>query len=997
MRNNISKTFKRSIAAIAVTTVLGMTSASADDLVGRINGASTAGVTVKAVNVDTGTQRTVSISEDGTYRLPKLPSGNYKITVMQDGVVVAEDNARASLGKNTVTNFDIAASDDTEVIQVVGSSIATIDVTSSDAGLVVGEIEIDRMPIARNITAVALLAPGVVQGDSAFGNTASFGGASVAENVCYINGMEVTNTRQGLGCGELPFEFYKEFQVKTGGYSAKYGRATGGAINATAKSGTNNWEYAATASFTPDSLRSESQMSRGDGGVGNVYRDETNNEFDTTDFTFSVGGPIIEDKLFFYALVNPRDVSSSKASGGGRTTPDDEWSTREASSGDNIFWGATVDWDISEDHRLSYFGYSNRSDTTLDIYALDLENGEVGARSGGFLQKRGGSTHSLSYTGYITDDLIITAMAGRIESEYEDTPDNLLCPSVTDSRDNPTAVSCGPGGAFGANNDENTQFAFDVEYVWGDHTITAGYEYQERDSSRINRPITGHSWTYYSLEAGSDIQGDNGVLYTNNTGASQDIVSDRIFDGGGSFNSEISAYYIEDKWQVTDDLTLSLGLRIDEFDNWGTTGKLLTSFSTDVAPRLGFSWDPTGDGESKFYGTMGQYYLPVANNTVYRAASGVSDTTTHYTFSQPGTDGSPDGIVPVSGTVANSSTVGSVSTIPEKDIFQAKEADPFSKIEYILGYETMLNEEFTIAVKGTYRTVDTALDDYCGAFSWPYCVLLNPGEDSSWYKDGFYYNGNGDLTRDNDLFDGSPDAGSLTTHSNDSQIMLPEAKNEYYAFETIVKYNTDALSMTFSYSWSHSYGNFEGAVKSDIGQADAGITQDFDFPALMDGANGNQANDRRHVFKLYGSYSINDDWVVGWNSTLASGRPLSAFGKSYPSDNPDLFGGYGDTFYTTDTQGTDDTSDDVINRTPRGAAGSTDWTFKVDLSTSYTFEINGIDMEASIDIFNVFDIQTATNENELWERSPGTQNQYYGSSVEWQTPRFVRVGFEARF
>jgi outer membrane receptor for ferrienterochelin and colicin len=1005
MRNNISKTFKRSIAAIAVTAVLGMTSASADDLVGRINGSSTAGVTVKAVNVDTGTQRTVSIDEDGSYRLAKMPSGNYKITVMQNGVVIAEDDARASLGRNTVTNFDVAATDDTEVIQVVGSSIATIDVSSSDAGLVVGEIEIDRMPIARNITAVALLAPGVVQGDSAFGNTASFGGASVAENVCYINGMEVTNTRQGLGCGELPFEFYKEFQVKTGGYSAKYGRATGGAINATAKSGTNNWEFGATASFTPDSLRSESQMSRGDGGVGKVYRDASNDEFDTTDFTFSVGGPIIEDKLFFYALVNPRDVSSAVTSGGGRTTPDDEWSTRDASGGDNMFWGATIDWDISEDHRLSYFGYSNRSDTTLDIYAYDLENSVLGARSGGFLQKRGGETHSLSYTGYITDDLIVTAMAGRIESEYENTPDNLICPSVTDSRDNPTAVSCGPGGSFGANNDENTQFALDIEYILGDHTITAGYEYQERDSSRINRPITGHSYTYYTLEAGANIQGDNGVLYTNNTGAEQDIVSDRIFDGGGSFNSEITAYYIEDKWQVTDNLVLNLGLRIDEFENWGTTGKLLTSFKTDVAPRLGFSWDPTGDGESKFYGTLGQYYLPVANNTVYRAASGVSDTTTHYTFSQPGADGAPEGAAPVSGTVANSQTVGSVATIPEKDIFQAQEADPFSKIEYILGYETMLNEEFTIAVKGTYRTVETALDDYCGAFAYPYCVLLNPGEDSSWFKDGVYYEGNGVYNLPDGVtnpfadprFDGTPDAGSLTTHSTDSQIMLPEAKNEYYALETIVKYNTDSLSMTLSYSWSHSYGNFEGAVKSDIGQADAGITQDFDFPALMDGANGNQANDRRHVFKLYGSYSITDDWIVGWNSTLASGRPLSAFGKSYPSNNPDLFGGYGDTFYTTDTNGTDDEADDVINRLPRGAAGETSWTFKVDLSSSYAFEINGIDMEASIDIFNVFDIQTATTQNELWETSPGNQNQYYGADATWQTPRYVRVGFEARF
>jgi len=994
MKNNFSKTFKHSIAAIAVSSVLGMGVASADDIVGKVqlNGASIAGVKVKAVNLATGTTRAVTLNEDGSYRLAKMPSGNYKVTVLKNGVIVAEDTARASLGKNTVTNFDVADQGDTEVIQVVGSTVATVDVTSSDAGLTVGEADIDRMPIARNITAVALLAPGVVQGDSQFGNTPSFGGASVAENVCYINGMEVTNTRQGLGCGQLPFEFYKEFQVKTGGYSAKYGRATGGAINATAKSGTNDWEFATVMNYKPNSLRGDGKVSRADGGTGKIFRDTRNDEFDSADITFSVGGPIIKDKLFFYALVNPRDVSSQVADGGYRYASDDELYKRDASGSDNTFWGATLDWDINEDHRLSYFGYSDRRDTTLDIYENNLDTGVVGARTGGFLQKRGGETHSVSYTGYWTDDLIITAMAGQIKTEYENTPDNLDCPSVSDERTSGAtpAVSCGPGGGFGANNDKNTQYRFDAEYTLGDHTITAGYEFQDRKSSRINRPITGHSWTYYTLPAGESIQGDNGELFTNNTGADADYVRDRIFDGGGSFKSEISAYYIEDKWQVTDDLVLNIGARVDEFKNWGTTGKLLTEFKTDIAPRLGFSWDPTGNGESKFYGTVGQYYLPVSNNTVYRAASGVSDTTTHYTFTGVGADGAPTGIDPVNGSVGNSQTVGSVATIPEKDIFQAKEADPFSKIEYILGFETMLTDEYTVAIKGTYRTVDTALDDYCGAFSWPYCVLLNPGEDSSWYKDGFYYNGNGDLNIDWDKFDGAPDAGSLTTHRNADQIMLPEAKNEYYALESTVKYSLDNLRWTFTYSWSHSFGNFEGAVKSDIGQADAGITQDFDFPALMDGAMGNQANDRRHVFKFYGSYDITDDWTVGWNSTLASGRPLSAFGKSYPDSNPDLFGGYGDTFYITNDDGS-------FTRLPRGSVSETPWTFKVDLSSSYDFTVNDIEMQVSLDVFNVFDIQTVTRQDEHWERSAGNYNSFYGSAYEWQAPRSVRLGFEARF
>lgn len=256
---------------------------------------------------------------------------------------------------------------------------------------------------------MVLLAPCVVSGDSTFGNTASFGGSSVAENVCYINGMEVTNTRDGLGCGELPFEFYKEFQVKTGGYSARYGRATGGAVNATAKSGTNEWEFAATATFTPDSWRSDNeQKSRANGGTGGVYRDNSINEQDSKEYSLSVGGPIIEDKLFFYAIVNPKDTSRTY---GWQPSSWDHYlsnnQVRERESQNDVFWGATIDWDINDNHRLSYFGFSNKTESEEAIFAWDdIDQGKdgIGALIGTNVRKRGGETHSISYTGYITDD-----------------------------------------------------------------------------------------------------------------------------------------------------------------------------------------------------------------------------------------------------------------------------------------------------------------------------------------------------------------------------------------------------------------------------------------------------------------------------------------------------------------------------------------------------------------------------------------------------------------
>mgnify|MGYP000285975095 CR=1 FL=1 len=260
---------------------------------------------------------------------------------------------------------------------------------------------------------------------------------------------------------------------------------------------------------------------------------------------------------------------------------------------------------------------------------------------------RGGEATSFNYVGNITDDLTVSAMYGEIETEYTNTPSNLDCPTVSDTRALPPSQlisSCGAGGTFGVNVDNNKQTRIDIEYAFSDHLIRVGYDKQERETNRTSSPITGHSWTYSTLAPNGNIQGNNGNLFTNDTGAPLDYVSDRIFTGGGGFTTDLNAWYIEDEWQVTDDLLLTIGVRQDEFENSGVTGKAFVSFKTDVAPRLGFSWDPTGDGESKFFGTFGTYYLPVPNNTNFRAASGVSDTTTYYTFTGTDSTGAATGL-----------------------------------------------------------------------------------------------------------------------------------------------------------------------------------------------------------------------------------------------------------------------------------------------------------------------------------------------------------------
>src|SRR3546814_345572 len=103
------------------------------------------------------------------------------------------------------------------------------------------------MPVDQSLGSVALLAPGVVASGATFGGL-TFGGSSVAENVVYINGLDVTDPYRRQGYSTVPFAFYEEFQVKTGGYSAEFGRSTGGVINAVTRSGSN--EFHAGAEFT---------------------------------------------------------------------------------------------------------------------------------------------------------------------------------------------------------------------------------------------------------------------------------------------------------------------------------------------------------------------------------------------------------------------------------------------------------------------------------------------------------------------------------------------------------------------------------------------------------------------------------------------------------------------------------------------------------------------------------------------------------------------------
>jgi hypothetical protein len=922
-----------------------------------------AGATITIKDPKSGFTRSVTIKEDGSYRISSIPVGTYTVTITKDGYEpFVQEGVRIQIGTTNLEPTLYRKGTDTEIIEVRGSTVASIDVTSSESALNIGDVELARLPVARDITSVAMLAPGTTKGDSRFGNLASFGGASVAENAYFINGLNVSNFRNGLGGSTVPFEFYKEFQVKTGGYSAEFGRSTGGVINAVTKSGSNDWEYGANVYYRPSSLRETSpNILKADGSMKTWNEDDSYNKVDANVY---LSGPIIKDTLFFYVLYNPRDIESKYVTSSGAYYNVDKQ--------DDAFWGGKIDWNIMENHLLEVTAFSDKRTTNSRSWVYDYKTGEITPNDdAAALSKRGGKNVSVKYTGYLTDDFTISALWGKNEADLTDSsPNDETCPAIYDH----TSGSYIRGGCWtnfvaSAGKDTREAWRIDGEWALGDHVLRFGID--NEDNTSIDKTFySGHVYYLYDqYDAGETI----GAIGWESPADGTDTVRVRVYESGGEFKTESSAFYLEDTWYVTDNLTATIGIRNESFNNKNAEGESFIKVDNQWAPRLGLSWDINGDGESKLFANYGRYHLPIAANTNIRMAGAELFTADWYISEGKNADETPilgehlGGVVYGDGTVADPAEVLDTST------------KPMYQDEFILGYQRMLNEDWSFGVKMTYRDLKSIIDDI---------TIDKAIRANGWADPGHNVyvltNPNTDITVS---FDTDGDGTLEVVNIAADDLGYPDPKRKYIAWDfSLAKAWDDVWSLNATYTWSHSYGNAEGYVKSDNGQDDAGLTTDWDFPYLMYGANGNLPNDRRHTFKVYGSYALADDLRLGANLLVQSGRPINGFGENIPEDFATQNGeqyAYGQTYFIGD------------NFVPRGSFGRTPWLVQLDLSMQYETQISDADVTFRADIYNVFNAATVTRVDENAE--DGGANSEFMHPVAYQTPRYVEFSASFRF
>ncbi|KQR82174.1 TonB-dependent receptor [Sphingomonas sp. Leaf343] len=1033
------------------------TNVNATGRVQGTNGQPIAGATVTVTSNDQGFTRNVTTSNDGSFRVAALPQGTYTFTIEAPGFDTLNDNSVVLTQGNSANQFTLAvegASAGGDIVVTAGR-VQTSDFDRNTVGAVIpiGELA-TRVPVARDLTSVVLLAPGALAGDTTFGNLPSVAGSSVSENAFFINGLNVTNQRNGLGAALVPFEFYNTVETKIGSIPAEYGRFTGAFINATTKSGGNEFHGGMLFNWENDDLREDERNT--------LYAWNADDVRDRKQSVFYLSGPIIKDHLFFYGFYQTNNYKTAdtglaanantiltirNASGaitGTQAVPPFSTGTfRTVTTNNSPFYGGKVDAVIVDGQRLE-FTYFNTNDRTVTnrFNVVDAQGGgydsrvdPAGPRTGSFAGQGvglgGGESYVGRYTGQFTDWLTLSGAYGKTKTRDIGLPADTVNPGISDQSGNFTPVLIGnPNTTINNNTDTREFYRADADiYVnlLGQHHFRGGYD-RENLKTVAQTNYTGDVfWTYNN----SGPAGDARVSTPNTL-----YVAGRTYITGGSFKSMNEAFYVQDAWSLfSNRLNMNLGVRNDRFTNDNINGVTYYKTGNQWAPRLSVSFDPIGDQRTKVYGFFGRYYLPVPTNTNIRLAGAELDYTAYYLVNGTQANNAPILGAPVifSGSIAcpgptpgstgttNNCEVNADGVAASTESTVAKNLKSQSMDEYVVGYEQRIGSRWRVGAFGIYRklneslediAIDAAVNTYCAQNNLD-CTKATPTTANPNLRgpiwDGFHQYVLANPGSNSTITLSDPVNGESTARTIDftgAQLGYPKAERIYKAVTLTVDREFDGVwSFSGNYTYAKSYGNIEGGVRSDNGQTDSGLTTSFDQPGLVNGQYGYLPNDRRHNIKAYGSYQVNDWFTFGANFAASSPRRYGCIGR-VPSRVDVFAGGYGAAgaycnvvngqIISDPTAGTGTPAQSNLQLVRRGTAFKSDWVTQTNISLVFRVPADTFSGTLRLDVFNLFKESAETDFNETGTQANGNPRGDYGYVSQYQQPRYIRLqlGFD---
>lgn len=572
-------------------------------LEGRVSdsaGATIVGAKVTATNNSRGFSRSVLTNDQGEYRVPLLPAGEYTVTAEPAGFNKETRKVKLEIGQLGAIDFIMQAGRIKEQVTIAAAE-SVAEPTRTEISSVIDQRQIENLPAnGRQFIDFALLAPGVTIGDTTSGSTdviiepvtkISFAGQNIHYNFVAIDGADNISTASGIQKTTPSQDAVQEFRVINTSYSSEFGRAAGGIVNIITKNGTNELHGSLYEYFRDESLDARSSLASP--GLNKLRQNQ---------YGGALGGPIRKDRTFLFGnyegqrrvespfynstvLANIDAINQAKVNLYGLRP--ENLNVERDSNYDNFL--ARLDHLASDRHTLSARYFFN------DARLLN-----VSPLNDGF------DLPSTFKNNYFRDQSLV----GNVVSTFSQTFVNELrsqyahrsfdFPTVT-TQPHLEVANTFTVGVNRGNPDfyEESRFEIvdNVTLTRGNHTLGFGGNYnfvRTTESFPLFYPFEATFASVDDLLAGNPF-----VIFFQKFDFNATRVDTSVYQGQSytdairnqastSLNHTYSGLFVQDKWRPTANLALQLGVRY-EFETFPS--KVLNNDLNNIDPRFGFAYN----------------------------------------------------------------------------------------------------------------------------------------------------------------------------------------------------------------------------------------------------------------------------------------------------------------------------------------------------------------------------------------------------------------------
>lgn len=859
--------------------------------------------------------------DEGRYRFLGLPPGNYTVTVLHPSFATWKSSPlRVQLGATVIIDVQLSAKDTGESITVVGAAPA-IDVESTHTGVVLDAEFLRDIPSGRDYQSAIVVAPGIT--DSGNGNPYAHG-AFDSSNQYYIDGVNITDPVTNTFSMNMNYDAIDSIEVLTGGMDAEYGRSLGGAFNIVTKSGGNEFEGTAIVTYTNQDFIVAPEL---DG--------DTRGFFAANQYSLNLGGPILKDRVWFFASVEHNRSARSTSFDADEIERDLEEYPVPPRDYRSLYLYGKITAQLNTANRLWFHVQADPTRITnvfQDPYVLP---------SAEAVQDQGGWLASIGHQLTPNDHMLVQSQVYYQTSYINFYPVLWLDCQNFDDRGACTDDFTGteymgqtiPGSWQGYNVGdysvgEYAYASFNKRYrmsanssitYWfdlaGEHEAKVGGQVELLRSYYSYPGVEDGDWVFYSHTGDDPFDWD-----------SYEPQIQVVYDSDLTTNLAglLASAYVQDVYKPVARLTLRPGVRFDLPQLKNDIGEVvLRSFT--VSPRFGFAYDLTGDKKTAIHGAYGRFndngFLGVAD-ILNRNPSGYSV----YGWDADAGDWGEEPIYSVAGSFVRGESLKN----PKSD-------------EFNIGIRREVGPNWAMDTTFVYEYASNFWEDDEVNLIWN-----EDGTDVIGYRNG--------------------------TNEAIYRLRTPDdAYTRYTSVEyTVTKAFSDNFAMIGSYTWSRAYGTNSADQATGV----------FDVPEQRDYEIGLLSYDRTHQMKVAGSYSDEDlytigklqgGYTLGFNSFAVSGTPYrQVVWNNY----------YGDYVNYNAPQ-------DGRYRLPMIA--------QTDLRLLLDFQLGRAGWSVGGNCYNVFNDRTVTAVDQRYDPEATGEEQPFGQVIDRQGPRYFDLFVRGEF